>query len=114
MAVPPDAAPVVVRAANDQLRTTFEGGKVIYSEWLQELDDDWRAEITKAVMEYSYFRYENPDDKHQVHCFGTFVVRNWLLCWKIDAFAPDGTPLGELADPAASNRILTIKSVHEA
>ena len=114
MAIPPDAPPAVVRAANHQLRTTFVGGTVIYSEWLQELDEEWLAEITKAVMEYTYFRQENPDDQHQVHCFGTFVVRNWLLVWKIDAFGLDETPLGELADPAASNRVLTIKSIHEA
>lgn len=56
MAVPPDAPPSVVRQANDTLRTTFTGGKVVYSEWVQEMDDDMRAEITKAVMEYSYFR----------------------------------------------------------
>ncbi len=110
----PDAPPDVVRAANDVLRRTFTGGKVVYSEWVQEVDDEWRAEITRYVMEYSFFREDNPDDVHQVHCFGVFTVRGWLLCWKIDAYSPSGMPLGELADPASSHRVLTIKGLRES
>lgn len=111
MTTPPVAPVEAVRAANDRLRSSFTDGKVVYSEWVQSFDDRFRAEITKAVMEAVPVPSEN--DPEAVHCFGTFTVRDWWLLWKIDTFALDGTLLGDLADPATSNRVLTIKAVFE-
>ena len=94
-----------IRALNDELRTSFTGGKIATTPGVLALGD--LPAILKQLREFSDFPPEN--DPYQEHDFGSFKHEGELLFWKIDYYDPElmmGSP--DPAEPALTARVLTL------
>src|SRR4051794_38017171 len=104
-----------VRALNDELRTTFVGGKIAATPGILALGD--LPAVLQKLREFSDFSPEN--DPHREHDFGAFNVRSQLgieklVFFKIDYYDPElmmGSP--DPSEPALTARVLTIMLAEE-
>ena len=103
---------VIVRRLNDSLRSSLQGGRVMFTNGVACLDDITRAEVLKEVCEFNDFTEDN--DPHQEHDFGSFIVGDELFYFKIDYYdnnleyhSPDPS------DPSVTCRVLTIMYAQE-
>lgn len=97
----------VIRNLNDELRTTFEGGKVLVTHGVQSLGPAATAVILQAVAHFNDFTPAN--DPHGEHDFGAFEWRDETIFWKIDYY-DSALEFGsrDPADPGVTTRVLTI------
>ena len=109
----PDTAKI--RALNDELRSTFRGGKIATTPGVLALGS--LPSILKQLREFSDFSSEN-DPNHE-HDFGAFKVRNSsgiekLVFFKIDYYDPE-LMMGSAdpAEPALTARVLTLMLAEE-
>jgi len=96
-----------VRALNDQLRTTGQGGQLVVTRGIAALDLPAKAAIFAAVQTYDRFAPDN--DPYGEHDFGALEVAGESVMFKIDYYnramaghSPDA------ANPAVTTRVLTI------
>jgi Protein of unknown function (DUF3768) len=88
---------------NDQLRTTFKGGRVQMTRDFYELDDRLRG---RALWVMS--RYKNFDDESE-HDRGVFIFAGYSFEWNIEYRGADGTGVSpDPADPHKTFRVLTL------
>jgi Protein of unknown function (DUF3768) len=88
---------------NDQLRTTFKGGRVQMTRDFYELDARLRG---RALWVMS--RYKNFDDESQ-HDRGVFIFAGYSFEWQIEYRGEDGTGVSaDPADPLKTFRVLTL------
>ncbi len=102
-----DARILVIRDLNDQLRQSFEGGRVVMTQGVNGLADDTIARVFKAVRDFDDFSEAN--DPYGTHEFGMFDVDGEQLMFKIDAYDRNleyGSP--DPADPSVTTRVLTV------
>ncbi len=88
---------------NDQLRTTFRGGRVQMTPGVYRLDARLRGRALYAMSRYKKF-----DDDSEHDC-GVFIFAGYSFEWRIEYRARNGT--GASPDPADSKstfRILTL------
>ena len=99
-----------IRTLNDELRTSFRGGRIATTPGVLALED--LPTILKQLQEFTDF--EPGNDPHQEHDFGTFLHNGQLLFWKIDYYDPD-LMMGssDPAEPELTCRILTIMLAEE-
>lgn len=96
-----------IRQLNDNLRTTFGGGKIIMSVGVAELSHDLKA---AALMELRKFAaFDQGNDPWSEHDFGSFVIGHYTFVFKIDYY--DKEMIGASEDPAdfdKTTRVLTL------
>jgi hypothetical protein len=99
-----------IRTLNDAARTTFQGCRVMLTVGVQQLGGF--AQVLDAVRGYSTFDESN--DPHGEHDFGSFTFAGEQLFWKLDYYdldlqmaSPDPT------DPTVTARVLTIMLADE-
>ena len=90
-------------ALNDQLRTTFKGGRVQMTPGVYELDDRLRGRALSVLARYRNFP---PDSEHD---WGVFIFAGFAFEWRIEYRRTDGTGTSpDPADPAQTLRVLTL------
>ncbi len=88
---------------NDQLRTTFKGGRVQTTPGFYELDARLRGRALAVMARYNKF------DENDDHDCGVFIFAGYSFEWRIEYRAIDGTGTSlDPADPEKTFRVLTL------
>jgi hypothetical protein len=101
-----------IRELNDAFRTTFVGGKVMMTSGVAALPTTELAKVLSAVRTFKDF--DEGNDPHKEHDFGSFDLAGSKFFWKIDAYDADmefGSD--DAADEAKTTRVLTIMFASE-
>ncbi len=96
-----------IKALNDRLRRTGEGGRQYFTPGICELGLTNTLIIRKLVAEYDGFCEDN--DPYGEHDFGNLVYAGEKVFWKIDYYdkgLKQGSP--DPSDPTVTTRVLTI------
>lgn len=102
-----DPDTLAIRTANDQLRTSFSGGRVMMTQGVNALADATIAKVLRAVRDFDDFSEDN--DPYGTHEFGMLDIDGERVMFKIDAYDQNleyGSP--NPADPSVTTRVLTI------
>src|ERR1700733_13804028 len=91
---------------NDQLRTTFKGGRVQMTRNVHDLDDRLRGRALSVMARYSTF-----DDSSE-HDWGVFIFAGYSFEWRIEYRSPDGA--GVSSDPSDAEKTLRILPLYVA
>jgi hypothetical protein len=95
-------------ALNDQLRTTFKGGRVQMTPSVYDLDARLRGRAVYVVSRYNKF------DDDSEHDSGVFIFAGYSFEWRIEYRGKDGTGASpDAADPEQTFRVLTIYTVDD-
>ena len=96
-----------IRALNDKLRTSGEGGEIVITRGIHALHPDVVLAVIAAVQSFTDFNPAN--NPHGEHDFALIAVRGQRVMFKIDYYdlqlsghSPDA------GDPAVTRRVLTI------
>jgi hypothetical protein len=101
-----------IRLLNDNFRSTFIGGQVVMTAGVSELPIDVKANVLLQVKNFSTF--DEGNDPHSEHDFGSFEVAEETFFWKIDYYDPDCRYGSEdPADPNKTTRVLTVMLAEE-
>jgi hypothetical protein len=88
---------------NDQLRTTFKGGRVQMTSSVYDLDDRLRGRALYLLSKYRKF------DRDSEHDWGTFIFCGYAFEWRIEYRSAAGPGLsGDPANPDLTFRVLTL------
>ena len=88
---------------NDQLRTTFKGGRVQMTPGFYGLDAQLRGRALAVMARYNKF------DESSNHDWGVFIFAGYSFEWRIEYRAKDGTSASpDPADPEKTFRMLTL------
>jgi hypothetical protein len=101
-----------IRALNDRLRTTGEGGSVVITRGLAALDAEVLAKIIGAVQCFDQFTADN--DPYGEHDCAIIEVAGERVMFKIDYY--DRAMQGhspDASDPGVTTRVLTIMLASE-
>jgi len=102
-----DRRPSII-ALNDQLRTTFKGGRVQMTPSVYELDDRLRGRALAALARYDAF---HPDSDHD---WGTFIFAGFSFEWRIEYRGADGAGVSpDPTDPDKTLRVLTLYTIDD-
>lgn len=96
-----------IRDLNDAFRTSFPDGKCIMTAGVSELGPPLVSAAIAATRAYGDFTPDN--DSEGEHDFGTFMIGEHRLCWRIDYYDPTlrfGSR--DPSNPAETKRVLTI------
>ena len=101
-----------IRALNDQLRATGEGGRLVVTRGIAALPAPAITAIFLAVQTFNAFTPDN--DPYGEHDFALIEVAGERIMFKIDYYDRDLTGLSpDPADPAVTARVLTIMLASE-
>ena len=95
-------------ALNDELRTTFKGGRVQMTRTVYDLDDRLRGRALSVLARYNSF------DADSDHDSGVFIFAGFAFEWWIEYRSADGC--GKSPDPAdvtKTLRVLTLSVVDD-
>ena len=96
-----------IRALNDQLRTTGQGGDFVVTRGIASLDLRTKVAIYAAVQAFDRFTTDN--DPYGEHDFGLLEVAGHRIMFKIDYYDTNMTYLSpDPSDPQVTRRVLTI------
>ena len=101
-----------IRQLNDDFRTTFRGGRVMFTPGILSFSEATRSELVRLTMTFTDFNDAN--DPHQEHDFIAFELAGSHIFVKIDYYALDlqhGSD--DPADPAKTARVMTIMTAEE-
>jgi hypothetical protein len=88
---------------NDQLRTTFKGGRVQMTPAVYNLDPQLRGRALCAMARSNKF------DHASDHDWGVMIFAGYAFEWRIEYRAVDGTGVSpDPADPDKTFRVLTL------
>jgi hypothetical protein len=93
-----------VVALNDQLRTTFKGGRVQMTRNVYDLDDRLRGRALSVLARYNKF---SPDSEHDC---GVFIFAGFAFEWRIEYRDKDG--VGQSPDPADPDRTMRVLTLY--
>jgi hypothetical protein len=92
-----------ITALNDQLRTTFKGGRVQMTPSVYALDDRLRGRALSVLAHYDRF---HPDNEHD---WGIFIFAGYSFEWHIEYRGANGNGISpDPADPEKTFRVLTL------
>jgi len=95
-------------ALNDQLRTTFKGGRVQMTPSVYQLDDRLRGRALCALARYSKFSGDSEHDS------GVFIFAGFAFEWRIEYRGADGSGISpDPADADKTFRVLTLYAVDD-
>jgi hypothetical protein len=101
-----------IRVLNDHFRTTFVGGQVVMTAGVAALPLDVKARVLLAAQAFKDF--DEGNDPHGEHDFGSFEVDGESYFFKVDYYAPDMQHGSEYpGDPERTTRVLTIMRADE-
>lgn len=101
-----------VRVLNDNFRSTFVGGRVLFSRAVAELPLDVRARLILAVQSFKEFSRDN--DPWGEHDCASLQINGETYIWKIDCYASDLRNGSEHPEnPELTARVLTIARADE-
>lgn len=93
---------------NDQLRTTFKGGRVQMTPGVYELDDRLRGRALSVMAAYRTFGADSDHDG------GVFIFAGYAFEWRIEYRGQDGTGASpDPSDPEQTFRVLTLYAVDD-
>ena len=101
-----------IRELNDNLRSTFTGGRVVMTDGVAALPEVELAQLLERVRRFNDFTRDN--DPHGEHDFGSVELAGQTYFFKLDYYANDMS--GGSEDPAApekTTRVLTIMRADE-
>ena len=102
----------VIRKLNDAFRQTLTGGMVMVTAGVMALGPDKQAEILAAVRAFDAFDADN--DPWAEHDFGAIDVAGERVFFKLEYYdLTDGYHSPEPADPAVTERVMTIMLASE-
>lgn len=88
---------------NDQLRTTFKGGRVQMTPDVYDLEPRLRG---RALLFLARYRKFDPESEHD---WGTFIFGGYAFEWRIEYRDATGSGLSSNpANPTATFRVLTL------
>jgi hypothetical protein len=93
-----------VVALNDQLRTTFKGGRVQMTRSVYDLDDRLRGRALSVLARYNKFA---PDSQHDC---GVFIFAGFAFEWRIEYRGKDR--VGQSPDPADPERTMRVLTLY--
>jgi Protein of unknown function (DUF3768) len=93
-----------VVALNDQLRTTFKGGRVQMTRSVYDLDDRLRGRALAVLARYDKF------DSASEHDCGVFIFAGFAFEWRIEYRGKDG--VGHSPDPADPDRTMRVLALY--
>lgn len=97
---------------NDEARRTFKSCKVVMTQGVHDLDMEHVLAICTEVQTFDRFNEDN--DPHGEHDFGSLNYEGSRIFWKIDYYAPDMIHGSEdPTDPTQTVRVLTIMLASE-
>jgi hypothetical protein len=96
-----------IRELNDTFRRNFRGGKVVMTSSVDALPDMVKCGALHEVATYDQFDEDN--DPHGEHDFGSFELCNRRFFWKIDYY-DKALNFGseDPGDPSVTTRVLTL------
>lgn len=95
-------------ALNDQLRTTFKGGRVQMTPSVYQLDDRLRGRALSVLARYSKFAADSEHD------WGTFIFAGFSFERHIEYRGKDdGGKSPDPADPDMTLRVLTLYAIED-
>lgn len=90
-------------ALNDQLRTSFKGGRVQMTRNVYELDERLRGRALSVLARFDTF------DAASEHASGVFIFAGYAFEWRIEYRGKDGTGVSpDPSDPEQTLRVLTL------
>lgn len=93
---------------NDQLRTTFKGGRVQMTPSIYELDERLRGRALSVLARYNKFDADNEHD------YGVFIFAGYAFEWRIEYRGRDGVGVSlDPSDPDQTFRVLTLYAVDD-
>ncbi|MHC2088767.1 DUF3768 domain-containing protein [Methylobacterium sp. CM6244] len=101
-----------VRALNDCLRRTYQGGRILVTPGVRFLPQATIQRLDAALTTFDAFGPDN--DPHDDHDFGLLTVDGHSIMFKIDYYDLDligGSP--DASDPAVTCRVLTLMLAEE-
>ena len=97
---------------NDAFRRTFAGGKVTMTAGVYALPDMVKAAALQKAATFDLFNEDN--DPHGEHDFGSFELCGRKFFWKIDYFDPAMEYGSEdPSDPKKTTRVMTVMLASE-
>jgi hypothetical protein len=96
-----------IQRLNEQFRTTFRGGQILFTASVAALPDPDKATALQTVAEFKDFNEEN--DPHQERDYGSFNQSGREIWFKIDYYDLKLEGRSEdPADPLKTKRIMTV------
>ena len=93
---------------NDQLRTTFKGGRVQMTHSVFDLDERLRGRALAVMARYKKF------DKDSDHDMGVFIFAGYSFEWHIEYRGRNGEGVSpDPSDPSKTFRVLTLYALHD-
>lgn len=108
----PQSQTQIIRALNDILRTTGNGGKVLITHGIAHQKPEFAKAALEAVRNFNSFSDDN--DPWAEHDFGSLLVMHQRVLWKIDYY--DRAGVAHSPDPSSNKvtlRVLTIMLADE-
>jgi hypothetical protein len=93
-----------VVALNDQLRTSFKGGRIQMTRSVYDLDDRLRGRALSVLARYNKF---DPAGEHDC---GVFIFAGFAFEWRIEYRGKDG--VGQSPDPANPDRTMRVLTLY--
>jgi hypothetical protein len=95
-------------ALNDQVRTTFNGGRVQMTPSVYELDARLRGRALSVLARYNKFHRDSEHD------WGTFIFAGFSFEWRIQYRSKKGAGISpDPADPDKTLRVLTLYAIDD-
>jgi len=101
-----------IRELNDKLRTTGEGGNIVMTYGVKSLSGEGTAQVMRLLRGYDDFNEDN--DPHGEHDFGSFQCEGHTLYFKIDYY-DKSVEYGsdDPSDATVTHRVLTVMLADE-
>ena len=93
---------------NDQLRTSFKGGRVQMTPCVYDLDERLRGRALAVMARYNRF------DKDSDHDRGVFIFAGYSFEWHIEYRGANGEGVSpDPSDASKTFRVLTVYALHD-
>jgi hypothetical protein len=101
-----------IRALNDDLRRTLNGGRIMMTRGVAALGPVIIGQLIQQLRAYD--RFDEGNDPYGEHDFGAFELHGNKFFWKIDYYDPSlAFGSEDPADPTKTTRVLTLMLAEE-